>query len=101
VPWSALGPDGDTLLFGFGSDASDGSSALDDLWRLSLARGEWEELTIGAVGDEGSPSARGFAPFLPGPAGSAGVLAGGYDGTELLWDGFVLLPPDDLAGRWR
>jgi hypothetical protein len=57
----------------------------------------WTELE--PAGD--APPARGFAPMLPGPRGSVGLLASGYDGSDLVDGAWVLDPPDALAGTWR
>lgn len=100
-PWLAVAPDDDTLVMGFGTDTADGSTALGDLWSLRLSTGEWEELDVAPPAGGEAPTARGFVPWLPGPTGSAGLVAGGYNGVELVPDAFVLLPPDELAGVWR
>lgn len=97
-PWLALSPDEGTLVLGFGSDSPRGESVLDDLWQLDVAAATWREVEL-----EGErPSARGFTYRLPGPAGSAGVLAFGSDAElNVQDDAFALVVPDALAGEWR
>ncbi len=97
-PWLALSPDEGTLILGFGSDSPRGESVLDDLWQLDVASATWTAVEL-----EGErPSARGFTYRLPGPTGSAGVLAFGSDAElNVHGDAFALVVPDALAGQWR
>lgn len=101
-PWLALSPDESTLVMGFGSDSPRGESVLGDLWRLDLASGAWRALEVGGEVEGELPAARGFTFRLPGPSGTAGVLAFGSDAElNLYQDAFALTVPDDLAGEWR
>lgn len=101
--WSALADDGDTLVFGLGSDSPQGTTLLGDLWRLQLGAGTWARLDDDAsVFDVDTVIApRGFASRLPGTAGTAGLLSGGMDEAGLVDSAFVLDVPDDLLGDWR
>jgi len=101
--WSALAPDGDTLVFGLGSDSPQGLTLLADLWRLSLGTGVWSRLDDDASAfdvDTALP-ARGFASRLPGLPGTAGLLSGGMQDGVLAEDAFVLDVPASLDGAWR
>jgi Galactose oxidase, central domain len=95
-PWSALGPDNDTLIFGYGSDSPTGQTVRGDLWTFSLSTGQWRELTVA-----GGPSARGFTYRMPGRAGNVGTMVGGFNGVGLQNDAWQLVPPPSLSGRWR
>jgi hypothetical protein len=96
-PWTAVSPDESTLLYGYGSDSGMGSTVLGDMNAFDFASATWAPLA--ASGE--APSARGFTYRWPGPAGSAGVLGFGYDGTDVVTDAYVLRVPDDLAGHWH
>lgn len=96
LPWVAFSGDGAALVMGFGSDSAAGSSMLGDLWHLDLGTGAWSE--IPSDGDA-SPGSRGFAMWLPGPEGSAGLLSGGLAELGIAKDAFVIRPP--VAGDWR
>lgn len=101
--WSALAPDGDTLVYGLGSDSPQGLTLFADLWRLSLASGVWTRLDDDASAfdvDTALP-ARGFASRLPGLPGTAGLLSGGMQDGVLAEDAFVLDVPAELDGDWR
>lgn len=101
-PWLALSPDESTLLLGFGSDSPRGESVLGDLWRLDVVAGAWRTLDVGDELEGELPAARGFTFRLPGPEGTAGVLAFGSDAAlNLHSDAFALVVPDELAGDWR
>jgi hypothetical protein len=98
--WSAVAPDDDTVLFGYGSDSPQGATMLGDLWRLSLSTGSWQPLD-GELDGVAVP-ARGFASRLPGLPGTAGLLTGGMNADgDLVTDAFVLDVPADLDGEWR
>jgi hypothetical protein len=101
--WSALAPDGDTLVFGFGSDSPQGLTLLADLWRLSLGSGVWSRLDddVSAFDVDTALPARGFASRLPGLPGTAGLLSGGMQDGVLAEDAFVLDVPAALDGEWR
>jgi hypothetical protein len=101
--WSALAPDGDTLVFGLGSDSPQGLTLLADLWRLSLDSGVWTRLDDddSAFDVDTALPARGFASRLPGLPGTAGLLSGGLQDGVLAEDAFVLDVPADLDGQWR
>lgn len=101
--WSALAPDGDTLVFGLGSDSPQGLTLLGDLWRLSLGSGVWTRLDddAGAFDVDTALPARGFASRLPGLPGTAGLLSGGMEDGVLAEDAFVLDVPAELDGEWR
>ncbi len=90
LPWVAFAGDGGSLFMGYGSDSPQGASMLGDLFRLSLPMGEWSE--IGLTGDF-MPGKRGFAQWLPGPEGTAGIVNGGLTDLGLAKDVFVLKPP--------
>ncbi len=97
-PWTSVSPDESILLLGFGTDSPSGQSVLGDLWKFTLASGEWEPLETNGE----QPASRAFMARLPGPQGSAGVLAFGGDAELAVFDdAFVLLVPDDLVGRWH
>jgi len=99
-PWTAVAPDDDTVLFGYGSDSPQGATMLGDLWRLSLSTGTWQQLD-GELDGVAVP-ARGFASRLPGLPGTAGLLTGGMNADgDLVTDAFVLDVPADLDGEWR
>ena len=98
--WSAVAPNDDTVLFGYGSDSPQGATMLGDLWRLSLSTGSWQPLD-GELDGVAVP-ARGFASRLPGLPGTAGLLTGGMNADgDLVTDAFVLDVPADLDGEWR
>lgn len=101
--WSALAPDGDTLVFGLGSDSPQGLTLLGDLWRLSLGTGAWTRIDddSSAFDVDTALPARGFASRLPGLPGTAGLLSGGMQDGVLADDAFVLDVPADLDGEWR
>jgi hypothetical protein len=101
--WSALGPDDDTFVFGFGSDSPTGESLLGDLWRLSLRSGIWQRLDDDAsvFDQETLLPPRAFASRLPGLTGTAGLLSGGMQAGELAQDAYVLDVPTELVGEWR
>ena len=85
------------LVMGFGSDAAMGATMLGDLSRLDLATGTWSE--VQRTGDL-DPGKRGFALWLPGPEGSAGLLSGGMEDLGISKQAFVLQPPV-TTGDWR
>jgi hypothetical protein len=96
LPWVAFAGDGSALVLGFGSDSPQGQTMLGDLWRLDLGAGRWSQ-----PGFEGAaPAVRGFAQWLPGPEGSAGLLSGGLGETGLVTEQLVLRPPTE-SGGWR
>lgn len=96
LPWVAFSGDGAELVMGFGSDSAQGSTMLGDLWRLDLATATWSE--VPRDGDV-QPGARGFATWLPGPEGSAGLLSGGLGELGIAKEAFVIRPP--VAGDWH
>lgn len=97
--WTSLAPDESILLFGYGSDAPNGSHMLADLWQLDLEAKTWSAVeVVGAL-----PKARGFVPNwqLDG-ALDAGLMAFGADFSGHVYlDAFVLRVPDRLKGRWH
>lgn len=97
LPWVAFSGDGSQLVMGFGSDSAMGQTMLGDLWRLDLAAGTWSE--VPRTGDV-QPADRGFATWLPGPEGSAGLLHGGLEELGITQQAFVLRPPV-TTGDWR
>lgn len=97
LPWVAFTGDLAALVMGFGSDSAMGATMLGDLSRLDLATGMWSE--VQRTGDL-DPGKRGFAQWLPGPEGSAGLLSGGLEDLGLSEQAFVLQPPV-TDGDWR
>lgn len=97
LPWVAFAGDLGALVMGFGSDSAMGATMLGDLSRLDLATGMWSE--VQRTGDL-DPGKRGFAQWLPGPEGSAGLLSGGLEDLGLSEQAFVLQPPVK-DGDWR
>lgn len=96
TPWVTFSGDQSTLVMGFGTDTAQGTHFLGDLWRFDLASGAWS--AIEHVGDI-APDPRGFALWMPGPLGSAGILSGGID-PKVAKQAFVLSPPTP-DGDWR
>jgi hypothetical protein len=104
LAWTAVAPDESLLVFGYGSDAPNGSSVLADLWTFDLVTRVWAPLEV-----EGEwPSARGFAPNWQLPAFDGvgndivGMLGFGTDAAlQVTGDVFVLRAPDALRGRWH
>ncbi len=96
-PWVAFAPDQSFFVYGFGSDSGRGEGFLGDLWRFELATGTWTELD-----DVNPPSARGFAWWLPGGEGTAGLMLAGLDADGAPEDAYELVPPSNLRGAgWR
>ena len=97
LPWVTFPADMSAVVMGFGSDSPQGTSMVGDLWRLDLAAGTWSE--VPRMGDL-DPGKRGFALWLPGPEGSAGLLSGGMEDLGISEQAFVLQPPV-TTGDWR
>lgn len=96
TPWVAFAGDKSALVMGFGTDTAQGTHFLGDLWRFDLSTGAWSAIEhVGEV----APAPRGFALWLPGPVGSAGLLSGGID-PKVAKQAFVLAPPT-ADGGWR
>ncbi len=96
LPWVAFAGDDSALVMGFGSDSPQGQTLLGDLWRLDLASKTWSR--PGYTG--AAPGLRGFAQWLPGPEGTAGLLSGGLGETGMVNEQLVLEPPT-ASGGWR
>lgn len=96
--WSALSPDESVLVYGYGSDAPDGSSVLGDMWLFTFATREWAPLDV-----EGElPAARGFTPNWQIGGVDAGLLVFGTDKNLNVYDdAFVLRVPEAMRGRWH
>ncbi|MEZ4294353.1 MAG: kelch repeat-containing protein [Polyangiaceae bacterium] len=97
LPWIAFEGGGASMVMGFGSDSAMGATMLGDLWRLDPAAGTWSEVELSG---EAMPGKVGFALWLPGPAGSAGLLSGGLGELGLSKQAFVLEAPGGNGG-WR
>lgn len=97
LPWVTFAGDGASLVMGFGSDSAQGATMVDDLSRMDLTTGVWS--AVPRAGDV-MPGARGFALWLPGPEGSAGILSAGLADLGLAKDAFVVSPPT-TDGDWR
>ncbi|MFO0587238.1 MAG: hypothetical protein U0441_06860 [Polyangiaceae bacterium] len=96
IPWVAFTADAGTLVMGMGSDSAQGQTMVDDLWRFDTSTGVWT--TIEKTGDL-IPPARGFAPWLPGPEGSAGMMSGGLQDLGAAKDVLIFQPP--VPGSFR
>ncbi|MBK8255228.1 MAG: hypothetical protein IPK82_21525 [Polyangiaceae bacterium] len=96
LPWVAFRADMTSLVMGFGSDSPTGASMLGDLWQMDLNTGTWDQQTLGG---EVNAGARGFALWLPGPPGSAGLLSGGLEDLGLSKQALVVKSPSD--GNYR
>jgi hypothetical protein len=96
IPWVVFAPDHSALMMGFGSDSPQGATMKGDLWRLDLATSSWTEVPR----DPSSvvPAARGFSPWLPGPAGTAGILSGGLQEDGAATQVLAIHAPVDLTG---
>jgi len=96
LPFVAFADDQSAMVMAFGSDSPQGQTMLGDLWRLDLATNTWTQPGFG----DAPPSARGFAQWLPGPEGSAGLYNGGLDGMGVVKEHLVVDPPSrDVT--WR
>jgi len=98
TPWVAFSPDVTSVVMGFGSDSARGETHLSDLWRLDLATLAWSPAPI--METDTPPPPRGFAQWIPGGAGSVGVLAGGLGPDGVVEDAMVLHPAVPQNG-WR
>lgn len=96
LPWVAFAGDDSALVMGFGSDSPQGQTLLGDLWRLDLAGKTWSQPGFSGT----APAVRGFAQWLPGPEGTAGLLSGGLGETGMVNEQLVLQPPT-ASGGWR
>lgn len=90
LPWVAFSEDLGTIVYGFGSDSPMGTTLLGDLWKLDVASGTWSDVPRTM---DVQPAARGFATWLPGPSGSAGIINGGLDAMGLAQPALVVQPP--------
>jgi hypothetical protein len=96
--WSALSPDESLLVFGYGSDAPNGSSVLGDMWAFTFATGQWAPLEL----DGELPAPRGFMPNWQIGGDDAGILAfGSEENLNVYDDAYILKVPDDLRGAWH
>ncbi len=96
LPWVTFAGDASALVMGFGSDSPMGQSMLGDLWRFDLATKSWSEPGFSGT----APPLRGFAQWLPGPEGTAGLLSGGLGEMGMVTQQQVLAPPT-ASGGWR
>ena len=96
LPWVTFAGDGSALVMAFGSDSPMGQSMLADLWRLDLSTKAWSQPGFAGT----APPLRGFAQWLPGPEGTAGLLSGGLGEMGMVTEQQVLKPPTS-SGGWR
>jgi hypothetical protein len=81
TPWMRFSEGERGIYVANGYDGRPGP--IGDFWYF-----DFEQLTWSAFALEGGPTERGFSLALPGPAGSYGIMFGGYDGrapTPELW----------------
>ncbi|MBI3203902.1 MAG: hypothetical protein HYZ29_20345 [Myxococcales bacterium] len=96
LPWVTFAGDGSALVMAFGSDSPMGQSMLGDLWRLDLTTKAWSQPGFAGT----APPLRGFAQWLPGPEGTAGLLSGGLGEMGMVTEQQLLRPPTP-SGGWR
>jgi hypothetical protein len=94
LPWVAFAGDSSALVMGFGSDSAMGQKMLGDLWRFDFATKTWSEPGFAGA----PPPLRGFAQWLPGPKGTAGLLSGGLGEMGMVAEKQVLTPPTPSGG---
>jgi hypothetical protein len=96
-PWVAFSGDESAIVMGFGSTSPMGDTMIGDLWRFDVAAGTWSELPRSG---DAQPNPRGFAPWLPGPAGAAGLMSGGLEDKGPASQALVIRAPVE-GGGWH
>jgi hypothetical protein len=97
-PWVTFNADQSAIVMGYGSTSPMGDTMIGDFWRFDVAPGTWTKLAL-AGADQ--PNPRGFASWLPGPSGAAGVVSGGLANKSAAIKETVVIHPPVTGGGWH